>query len=110
MATLMTFKSANGSAERCDARCYDAKGSDCVCCCGGLNHGVGFVRAFGHTVEGFDEIVKKAEKISKPQLKVSNIKQNKKFLRYFEEAKKQLVLFGEESESHLLERMKGVRL
>jgi len=33
---------SNGAAvRRCDAGCYDAKGSDCHCICGGANHGVG---------------------------------------------------------------------
>jgi len=27
---------------RCDANCYDAKGTECHCICGGANHGVGF--------------------------------------------------------------------
>lgn len=26
---------------RCDAKCYNAKGPDCHCICGGANHGVG---------------------------------------------------------------------
>jgi len=33
---------SNGAAaRRCDAGCYDAKGGDCHCICGGANHGVG---------------------------------------------------------------------
>lgn len=27
---------------RCDARCVNAKGPDCVCACGGANHGAGW--------------------------------------------------------------------
>jgi len=110
MATLMTFKSADGKADRCDGKCYDARGSVCVCCCGGLNHGVGFVKAFQNTTEHFEEIIEEAQKISKPQLKVSNIKQNKKFIRIFREAKSQFTLFGRENESQILKRIKGVRL
>jgi hypothetical protein len=33
------------STHRCNARCYDAKGPDCHCACGGVNHGVGVVQA-----------------------------------------------------------------
>jgi hypothetical protein len=35
----------------CDARCYDAKwqGEECHCCCGGVNHAVGFQEASKNT-------------------------------------------------------------
>ena len=110
LATLMTFKSASGKTDRCDAKCYNAKGSKCVCCCGGANHGVGFRKAFKNTVEHFEDMVKASEKISDPKLRVSNIKQNKKFIRYFEDLKKQATLFGSENEDQLLERIKNVKL
>jgi len=110
MATLMTFKTASGKTDRCDARCYDAYENKCVCCCGGRNHGIGFVKAFKNTVDHFEEIIKDAENIKNPKLRVSNIKQNKKFIRYFKETKKQLTLFGKESEEDLLKRIKNIRL
>ena len=28
-------------SRRCNAKCYNARGSDCDCTCGGVNHGVG---------------------------------------------------------------------
>ena len=41
MPVLLT--SSDGG--RCDARCYNAHGGDCNCCCGGMNHGRGLERA-----------------------------------------------------------------
>lgn len=29
----------NGSRHKCDARCTSAKGNNCECSCGGVNHG-----------------------------------------------------------------------
>lgn len=110
MPTLMTFKSANGSAERCDAKCYDARGSVCHCCCGGRNHGVGFTEAFHRTVDEFEGMVIESRKIKDPRLKVSHVKQNERFIRYFTELRNQACLFGLEIEDQLLERVKGARL
>lgn len=31
----------NGSKHACDARCRTAKGHNCECSCGGVNHGIG---------------------------------------------------------------------
>lgn len=106
MATLMTFKSAGGMAGRCDSKCYDAQHDKCECCCAGRNHGAGFVKAFNNTVDHFEAIVKEAGNVRDPKLKVSNIKQNKKFIRYFQELKKQGTLFNKEDEDQLLERIK----
>ena len=44
-----------------------------------------------------------------PRLKAMNIKQNKKFIRYFEELKRQACLFEDEGEDQLLERAKKAR-
>ena len=44
MTTLLSEPTELGF-RRCDARCYDAKGPDCRCCCGGRFHGQGFARA-----------------------------------------------------------------
>lgn len=30
-----------GSNHKCDGRCFNAKGGDCECSCGGKNHGAG---------------------------------------------------------------------
>lgn len=42
MTTLMIVRSKSGQVlHRCDATCYNAKGSVCKCICGGRNHGAG---------------------------------------------------------------------
>jgi hypothetical protein len=46
--TLITIGNSEGS-RRCDARCYDAKGPKCSCCCGGKNHGKGLQVAIENT-------------------------------------------------------------
>lgn len=38
---IFAVYNSDGCVGRCDARCYDAKGFDCHCICGGANHGVG---------------------------------------------------------------------
>ncbi|MBA7493256.1 hypothetical protein ES702_03813 [subsurface metagenome] len=81
MAVLMIFKTKNGKEGRCDARCYDAQGSECCCCCGGVNHGVGFKQAYKNTWNRFDEMVKGADNF-------------KKIVRI----SKQLFLFGDKEE------------
>lgn len=45
MTTLITSQTAAGKKYRCNAKCYDAKGSRCSCCCGGRNHGKGLKAA-----------------------------------------------------------------
>jgi len=35
---------------RCDAKCYEAEHPECDCCCGGVNHGVGFRQAAKNTL------------------------------------------------------------
>ena len=46
--TLITVGNSEGS-RHCDARCYDAKGPDCECVCGGKNHGKGLQAASKNT-------------------------------------------------------------
>lgn len=42
MATLLRLKGINDKrAHTCDARCYNATGTDCHCFCKGANHGKG---------------------------------------------------------------------
>lgn len=43
----------NDGERRCDARCYDAKGPDCDCVCGGANHGKGLTAAIQQNEERF---------------------------------------------------------
>jgi len=106
----MTFRTGSGKNDRCDAKCYNARHKKCVCCCGGRNHGVGFAKAIKNTVDHFEEMVEAAEKITDHKIKPTNIKRNEKFIRHFKELKKQLILFGQESEDQLLERLKNVKL
>src|SRR5438105_3978045 len=40
---------------KCDARCLNAKGSECKCSCGGMNHGRGHIGAPLHVVSGSTE-------------------------------------------------------
>ena len=39
-----TPKVTFGDGRKCDIRCTSARGSDCVCQCGGLNHGIDTLR------------------------------------------------------------------
>ncbi len=50
MTTLLTVGNSEGE-QRCDARCYNARGGKCSCCCGGRNHGVGLNVALEQTQE-----------------------------------------------------------
>jgi predicted RNase H-like HicB family nuclease len=45
---LMTVGNSEGS-RHCNARCYDAKGKHCTCCCSGKNHGKGLQAAIENT-------------------------------------------------------------
>ena len=38
---IIKVQTNGGVVGCCDASCYDAKGPDCTCICGGANHGVG---------------------------------------------------------------------
>lgn len=42
LAQLKPMKRAYDAAKKCDARCRNARGPECVCACGGLNHGGGY--------------------------------------------------------------------
>jgi len=48
--TLLSVGNSEGE-RRCDARCYNADGSECDCVCGGRNHGVGERQAVDNTRE-----------------------------------------------------------
>ena len=58
MATLITVGNSSGETGRCDAKCYDATGPVCKCCCGGANHGAGEAQATENTKEMGKEIIK----------------------------------------------------
>ena len=46
MTTIITHKNKdNKTTNRCDARCYNAKGKKCKCICAGHNHGKGINEA-----------------------------------------------------------------
>lgn len=45
MVTVLKLQFSSGLIRRCDARCHNAQGKKCTCCCGGTNHGVGLRQA-----------------------------------------------------------------
>jgi len=52
MTTLILKKNLKGAITgRCDAKCYNAKGTHCTCICGGINHGKGRNQAINNTEE-----------------------------------------------------------
>jgi hypothetical protein len=54
---LMTQKIGQGPTQRCDARCYGAKGGECKCICGGRNHGAGIDKALDNVRTMFASVV-----------------------------------------------------
>ena len=55
MATLILRRNTQGrTSGRCDAKCYNAKGLNCKCVCGGINHGKGRNQAIDNTHQFFD--------------------------------------------------------
>jgi hypothetical protein len=54
---LMTQKIGSGPTQRCDKRCYDARGGTCECICGGRNHGAGVQKALDNVRTMFAPIV-----------------------------------------------------
>lgn len=79
MTTLIAVYTNRGCIGRCDAKCHDAFEPECICVCGGVNHGVGLSRAIKNT----DEMSKhKIEKIAKEfttakKLKIKKFKHEK---------------------------------
>lgn len=47
--TLIQVTHSDGTRQRCDAKCHNAKHPGCKCCCGGLNHGAGTQKAIENT-------------------------------------------------------------
>lgn len=60
MATLISQHNSDGCVGRCDAKCYNAKGRECDCICGGKNHGVGLKQAVENTVNLAETLVESA--------------------------------------------------
>jgi hypothetical protein len=54
----MSTGNSSGQTGRCDAKCYDAQGQKCDCCCGGRNHGVGRIEALQNTADYAQEMMK----------------------------------------------------
>jgi len=55
MATLVSWGTSGGQKGRCDARCHNAKGARCTCCCGGHYHGAARDGTLGQKVEALQE-------------------------------------------------------
>jgi hypothetical protein len=51
MVTLISYSNSSGGQGRCDAKCYDATQPECVCICGGANHGAGLQWSICNTRE-----------------------------------------------------------
>jgi hypothetical protein len=54
---LMTQKVGDGPTQRCDQRCYGAKGGNCQCICNGRNHGAGIDKALDNVRTMFAPVV-----------------------------------------------------
>lgn len=55
--TLIEVRNSDGLVGRCDARCYDAKYSNCTCICGGRNHNKGESQAVATTRETAEDLI-----------------------------------------------------
>jgi len=51
VTTLISQRIGSDHERRCDARCYNADGPECDCCCGGMNHGQGLRVALDNTAD-----------------------------------------------------------
>ncbi len=45
MTTIYTVHKCDQIIGRCDAKCHEAAGPNCKCCCGGGHHGIGSLAA-----------------------------------------------------------------
>lgn len=59
LVMLIAIYNSERCIGRCDARCYNAKGPSCDCCCGGRNHSVGLRRAQENTRKHGETIVER---------------------------------------------------
>ena len=62
--TLIETGNGDGTTGRCDARCYDATGPECNCCCDGMNHGVGRNNAVENTRKAIGDFEGRGMKIT----------------------------------------------
>lgn len=54
MSTLIEMRKADGTlVGRCDSKCHNAQEPVCKCICGGMNHGVGLIKAMSRTREEY---------------------------------------------------------
>lgn len=58
MTTLIKGGGSEGATRRCDATCHGAKGGQCQCICGGMNHGVGHDQAAENTRQHVETAVR----------------------------------------------------
>ena len=65
MATLIIQGKGDRHDRRCTATCYNAKGADCKCVCGGHNHGKGLEQAIENTAEMAQAILEGGAKVPK---------------------------------------------
>ncbi len=49
MVSLIVARTSKGKPRTCNSRCYGARHPNCACCCGGINHGIGFDCAISNT-------------------------------------------------------------
>jgi len=62
MATLISLRTSDGRRRHCTAKCYCAKGPQCDCICGGMNHGAGPQRAAQNTATLSEEGISKLQR------------------------------------------------
>lgn len=60
MTTVMAVYNSEGCVGRCDAKCHDAHEPECVCICGGANHGAGYQRAVDNTIRWLESEIEQA--------------------------------------------------
>ena len=62
MSVLITVRNGQQLLGRCDATCYDAKGTRCRCICEGLNHARGLETARLHTAATQTELAQQIKR------------------------------------------------
>ena len=66
MVVLISQKTSGGRTRTCNSRCYQAKGSTCVCICSHANHGVGIKVAIENTERMTQELIKQQCQVKIP--------------------------------------------
>jgi len=72
MVALIVERISGGRTRTCNSRCYNAKGAECTCCCGGKNHGVGLSKAIDNTREVAEKLTNTTFKLLLPFKEVEN--------------------------------------